>query len=165
MAKAEEVDPAPGIGDLLPGAQFIDAYRVTLAGPPLDARDAARRMFARPPAWVSRLLALRNAIVAPLGLKTGRETAGYTDRISMFPVQSATNDRLVLGFEDKHLDFRVVVDVLATGGDSAVTATTLVRTHNLFGRSYLAVILPFHRLIVRASLEGMGALGGTPRRL
>ena len=159
MAKAEEVDPAPGIGDLLPGAQFIDAYRVTLAGTHPDAREAARQMLARPPAWVSRLLALRNAIVTPLGLKTGRETEGHADRIGMFPVQSATNDRLVLGFQDKHLDFRVVVDVLETAGGSAATATTLVRTHNLLGRSYLAVILPFHRLIVRASLEGVTGNG------
>ena len=32
-------------------------------------------------------------------------------------------------------------------------ATTLVKTHNLFGRIYLATILPFHRLIVRNMLQ------------
>jgi hypothetical protein len=34
-----------------------------------------------------------------------------------------------------------------------VTATTLVRTNNWPGRTYLAVILPFHRLVVRALLK------------
>jgi hypothetical protein len=33
-----------------------------------------------------------------------------------------------------------------------VTATTLVRTHNLVGRLYLLVITPFHRVIVRTML-------------
>jgi hypothetical protein len=39
----------------------------------------------------------------------------------------------------------------ATG--QRVTATTLVRTHNWLGRTYLAIILPFHRLVVRAMLR------------
>jgi hypothetical protein len=60
---------------------------------------------------------------------------------------------LVAGFNDKHLDFRVVVDVAAAGPGQSVTATTLVMTHNLFGRCYLAIILPFHRLIARAMLR------------
>ena len=34
-----------------------------------------------------------------------------------------------------------------------VTATTLVKTHNWLGRTYLAIIMPFHRLIVRAMLR------------
>ena len=58
-----------------------------------------------------------------------------------------------MGFDDWHLDFRVVVDVLALGADrQQVTATTLVRTHNWMGRAYLALIMPFHRMIVRTML-------------
>ena len=38
-----------------------------------------------------------------------------------------------------------------------VTATTLVRTHNWLGRAYLAIILPFHRLIVRTLLRQVAA--------
>ncbi|MGY4574689.1 hypothetical protein ACVWY5_007759 [Bradyrhizobium sp. USDA 3256] len=38
----------------------------------------------------------------------------------------------------------------------SITATTLVHTHNWFGRAYLAVILPFHRLIVPAMLRKAG---------
>ena len=57
------------------------------------------------------------------------------------------------GFNDKHLDFRLVVDVAAAGATRNVTATTLVLTHNWLGRAYLALILPFHRLIVPAMLR------------
>jgi Protein of unknown function (DUF2867) len=50
-----------------------------------------------------------------------------------------------------------VVDVASTGARQDVTATTLVRTHNRLGRTYLSIILPFHRLIVRAMMRQVGA--------
>ena len=66
---------------------------------------------------------------------------------------SETPDRLVAGFNDRHPDFRVVVDVAHSGAQQSVTATTLVKTHNWLGRTYLAIILPFHRLILRAMMQ------------
>jgi hypothetical protein len=73
--------------------------------------------------------------------------------IGIFPVLSETPERLVAGFNDHHLDFRVVVDVAAAEAGQQVTTTTLVLTHNLLGQTYLAIILPFHRLVVRAMLR------------
>jgi hypothetical protein len=49
------------------------------------------------------------------------------------------------------------VDVAAAGPGRRVTATTLVLTHNLLGRVYLKIILPFHRLVVRALLRQVAA--------
>lgn len=152
--KVEQVAPNVETNVLLAGADFADAFRLALAGPTLDARQAAERMMGRSPRWVETLLVLRNALVAPFGLKTSG--AGYsatTDAIGIFPVLSETPDRLVAGFDDSHLDFRVIVDVSACGDGQQVTATTLVRTNNWLGRIYLAVILPFHRRVVRALLK------------
>jgi len=156
--KVREVDPDVDPGALLPGAQFIDAYRIAVEDAALDARQAAERMLARGPRWIDALLTLRNLIVAPFGLKTSAPNqSGTADIIGLFPVLSQTPDRLVAGFDDKHLDFRVVVDVAGSGGSRNVTATTLVLTHNLLGRVYLATILPFHRLVVRAMLRQVAA--------
>ena len=100
------------------------------------------------------MLALRNYLVTPFGLKTSAPNeTGASDIVGIFPIVSQSPDRLVAGFDDRHLDFRVVVDVAACGHGHRVTATTLVRTHNLLGRAYLAIILPFHRLVVRAMLR------------
>ncbi|RVA61432.1 DUF2867 domain-containing protein, partial [Mesorhizobium sp. M7A.F.Ca.CA.001.11.2.1] len=33
-----------------------------------------------------------------------------------------------------------------------VAATTIVKTHNWLGRAYLAIIMPFHRIVVPAML-------------
>jgi hypothetical protein len=145
-----DVDPAPWLA----GAEFIDAFRVENGGGSIDAREAAKRMFARSPRWVDMLVNLRNLIVAPLGLKTsGAGERAPGDMIGLFPVLSETPQRLVAGFNDNHLDFRVVVDVAPDGAGQQITATTLVRTHNRLGRIYLAIITPFHRLVVRSLLR------------
>jgi Protein of unknown function (DUF2867) len=155
--KVREVPPTADSGSLLAGAQFIDAFSLEVDGRALDARQAAQKMFARSPGWVDALLRMRNMIVAPLGLKTSGAKETVREMIGTFPVLSETPDRLVAGFNDRHLDFRVVVDVATFPDNQLITATTLVLTHNLLGRVYLAIILPFHRLIVPAMMRQVAA--------
>ena len=157
--KVREVDPDVDPGALLPGAQFIDAYRIAVedaaarraagGGKNAGARAALDRRPAEP-------AQSHRGAVRPEDLRR-RTQSGTADIIGLFPVVSQTPDRLVAGFDDKHLDFRVVVDVAGSGGSRNVTATTLVLTHNLLGRVYLAIILPFHRLVVRAMLRQVAA--------
>ncbi|MEO8318088.1 MAG: DUF2867 domain-containing protein [Bradyrhizobium sp.] len=150
----QEITPVVDTDALLAGAQFADAFRVEIADPALDARHAAERMMARQPRWAEALVTLRNALVAPFGLKTsGATPTAPREMIGIFPIISETPDRLIAGFNDSHLDFRVVVDVGTSGAARNVTLTTLVLTHNWFGRTYLAVIMPFHRLIAPALLR------------
>jgi len=153
-----EVTPAVDPNTLLPGAQFADAFRIDVNDRALDARQAAERMIARQPRWAEALVTLRNILVAPFGLKTsGASATAPREMIGIFPIVSQTPDRLVAGFNDRHLDFRLVVDVATSGTTQNVTATTLVLTHNWLGRTYLAVIMPFHRLIVRTLLRQVAA--------
>jgi hypothetical protein len=156
--KVWTVQPNVDTGVLLAGAQFSDAFRVAIDGTALDARGAAERMLGRQPRWIGALMALRDCLVTPFGLKTsdpnGRTS---TEIIGIFPVLSQSPARLVAGFDDSHLDFRVVVDVATAGPGQQVTATTLVLTHNWLGRIYLAIILPFHRLVVRSMLRQVAA--------
>jgi len=151
-----EIKPDVDRDSVLAGAQFADAFRVTVTDPKLDARSAADRIFSRSPRWVEALLDLRNMIVAPFGLKTsGSGEKNVSGMVGMFPILSETPERLVAGFDDHHLDFRIVVDVTPVDGgqDRNVTTTTLVLTHNWHGRAYLAAILPFHRVIAKTMLQ------------
>ena len=153
-----EVTSAIDLNTLLPGAQFADAFRIEVTDRALDARQAAERMIGRQPWWADALVTLRNILVTPFGLKTsGASKTAPKEMIGIFPIVSQTPDRLVAGFNDKHLDFRVVVDVATSGATQEVTATTVVLTHNWLGRTYLAVIMPFHRLIVRTLLRQVAA--------
>ncbi|HEX7686809.1 MAG TPA: DUF2867 domain-containing protein [Burkholderiaceae bacterium] len=144
-ARAVSAPPDPGCAMLLPGHQFADAYRVPVP-PGMDAMAATRLAFARGPWWVRGLMALRNGVVGVFGLKAA-SSAG-------FPVISQSPERVVLGFDDRHLDFRIVV-ALAGG---CATLTTAVRWHNAFGRAYLAVVMPFHRVIAARMLEGVAGV-------
>ena len=147
---AEAVSPSLQSTGLLEGTTYADAYRLHTNEPNLDAITATRRVMQRMPRWTSVLLDIRNILVMPLGLKrAGHHQPPGTVHIGPFPVISQTPERVVLGFDDKHLDFRLVVD--SAGGE--ITGTTLIRTHNLLGRAYLAAVLPFHHLIVPAMLR------------
>ena len=93
-----EIKPAVDADALLAGAQFADAFGLDIDGRTLDARQAAERMMARAPRWIDALLALRNILVAPFGLKTsGAGATAHRDMIGIFPVISQTPDRLVAG--------------------------------------------------------------------
>jgi hypothetical protein len=151
MNKADA--PPIAIDTLLPGADFTDTYCVRVAES-LDAFEAARRMMERRPRWVGGLLMLRNLAVTPFGLK--REAPVGSERIGIFPIVSASPEQVVMGFDDVHLDFRLVVEVSPDGSGQQVTATTFVRTRNRLGRLYLVAVKRFHRMIVPAMLAQVG---------
>lgn len=139
---------------LLSGAQFADAFALILSGKNLDALSAAQGAFGQSPRWIKFLLHARNILVAPFGLKQGatKNSAG-PGTIGIFPVLLQSANQIVMGLDDRHLDFRLFVDVSDIGaGQQSVTATTVVKTHNLLGRAYLTAILPFHRVIARTML-------------
>ena len=148
-----EVTPNVDAGAVLAGAQFIDAFRAEVGASTVNAREACTRMVLHGPRWIDALTRLRNILVTPFGLKTSGEGA-YAPHglIGLFPVIDETPERLVAGFNDHHLDFRLVIDVSGEAARRQVTSTTLVRTHNLLGRSYLTVIMPFHKVVVRSMM-------------
>ena len=151
-----EVTPDVDANTLLAGAQFVDAFRVEIGAATVNAREACTRMVLHGPRWIDVLLRLRNILVTPFGLKTSGEGAPAPHGlIGLFPVVDETPERLVAGFDDYHLDFRIVVDVAGDAAGRQVTSTTLVRTHNLLGRTYLTLIMPFHKLVVRSMMTGI----------
>ncbi len=150
----QEIRPTVDRDAVLPGAGFVDAFSIGIGGRALDARTAATRMIERGPQWIGILMRLRNLIVAPFGLKRPPPNPpGGSDTIGIFPVKSETPQRLVAGFDDSHLDFRLVIEIDGDASGRRVVASTLVRTNNRLGRIYLATIMPFHRLVVRAMLR------------
>ena len=133
---------------ILPGADWVDRFAGEIGDRQLQSREAVEALFARPPAWISQLMTMRNVIVRPLGLRTVQMT--MADSVGGFPVLSSSSTRTVLGFDDWHLDFRIVVDLIGTAEHTnpILSVTTLVRRKSIFGRAYLTFVGPFHRRIV-----------------
>lgn len=153
MADVFPEDPALPHPALLQ-ADWADRYAVISPEPAMPAIRAAQLALGQSPAWVRRLLDLRNRVVAPFGLKAAEMKLGEAGSVGAFPIVSERDEQVVLGFNDKHLDFRIVIDVASAGAaGSRVSVTTLVDRHNAFGRLYILAITPFHRLIVRTTLR------------
>ncbi len=132
------------------GASLTDSFAVALPpGAPADVDTLATLLFADPPLWFTILLAIRDRVMTLFGVKASH-TLSAGEHIAFFPVLSRSADEIVLGADDRHLDFRASV-LLRT--DRTLVATTVVRCHNLLGRLYLAAILPFHILVVNDALR------------
>lgn len=153
IGTVREVTPEVDAGAVLSGAQFMDAFRVEVGAAAVTAREACTRIVTNAPRWVDALTRLRNILVTPFGLKqSGEGVPAPGGLIGLFPVLSETPERLIAGFNDSHLDFRIVVDVAGDAASHQVTLTTLVKTNNLLGRSYLMLITPFHKLVARGMM-------------
>jgi hypothetical protein len=144
---------------------LADAYETALPeGAVHDPEALARFIFSSSPAWVSKLMRLRDLIVGAFGLKTVKGLRQSAEkRIGIFRIIERHPGEIILGEDDSHLDFRVSVLVRSEprGGDRAcfVVVSTVVHCHNCLGRSYIFFIEPFHRLVVKAGLRRAAALG------
>lgn len=161
MTKARAV-PMPSNSVLAPlyeGADLLDAYAIRLPqGASDDLEVLARAAFERQAWWIRALTRIRDAVMTTVAVKSSRAVglaaAAGGPVIGFFPVLSKSATELVLGADDRHLDFRVTIQLRADAlHGRELIAATVVHCHNRLGRTYLAAIAPFHRLIVPASLE------------
>lgn len=119
-------------------------------------------LFIQPgPKWVERLFALRNMIASLFKLKTSIDAVDKPDsqlwepgaQAGIFKVFEIKPNEIILGEDDKHLDFRVSLLITQDGQRKIVTVTTMVKYHNALGRCYFFFVKPFHRLIVPMTLR------------
>jgi len=149
--------PANAISSWYPHADLADSFSIPLSqDTSRDIRVLAVRMLAKQPAFVRMLMSVRDTVMAKAGVATstdiGRRVDGK-DRIGVFPIFSSSPSEIVLGFDDRHLDFRSSIAIVRSASGDVLVATTVVRCHNLLGRLYLLAIRPFHVAIVRAGLR------------
>ncbi|MES3024551.1 MAG: DUF2867 domain-containing protein [Pseudomonadota bacterium] len=159
--------PHSSITHVYKSTNLADAFAIDLpVGASGDPDLLARFIFAQQPGWIVNLTKVRDAIVVCFGLKTAKHLATLAgagaDRVGIFKVYSTSATEIILGEDDKHLDFRL--SVLCSAGPTPeagrrLTVSTVVHCHNLLGRSYLFVIAPFHRLVVKASLRRAADVG------
>jgi len=147
---------------------LADAYSIELPpGASTNPELLARFIFSNQARWVGSLMAVRDALVGGLGLKTARQLAAFggqssNGRLGIFRIYGTSPTEVILGEDDKHLDFRLSV-LCSTepwpGGTRRLTLSTVVHCHNLLGRAYILAIAPFHRLVVRSSLRRAARIG------
>ena len=109
--------PVPSDSVLAPryvGANLLDAFAIRL---PVRANDdlevLARAGFERQAWWIRALTRVRDVMMAPVGVKSSRAVgaaaAARGPVIGFFPLLSKSAGELVVGEDDRHLDFRVAL--------------------------------------------------------
>jgi hypothetical protein len=149
---------------------LADAYAIRLPENAItDPELLARFLFSQQAPWIAGLMRIRDTLVAGFGLKTSGQlkspSAGSRNdkRISIFKIYERGTHEILLGEDDKHLDFRVSVlhQTRTVSAESApfLVVSTVVHCHNLLGRTYIRLIAPFHRLIIQSSLRRAARAG------
>lgn len=127
--------------------------------------DEIAEAFVKPlPRWADVLMAMRNRIVALVGLKRSKKSYGKIrseqfvpgKKVGFFNVYNRTTNELILGEDDKHLNFRVSLFLDHPEDDLSrkiVAVTTVVTFNNWMGSVYFFFVKPFHKLIVPAMLR------------
>ena len=150
---------------------YVDSYKGFLPNTnrTYTSTEIGKAFFSSGPKWIDYLFSLRNRIVKLFGLKT---SDGITDRqkqltefkcepgeqMGLFKVIDKTENEVIIGEDDKHLNFKVSLlyqqktDVTS---NDMLTITTVVKFNNWFGRLYFLPVRPFHKLIVPAMLKGI----------
>ena len=134
----------------------------------LKSVDLGRAFFSSAPKWVDKLFGLRNKIVGMFGLKTSGSLdrqqildnlkCEQGDQVGLFRVFDKSDNEIILGEDDKHLNFRVSLFLDELKDDKLkkqITISTTVLFNNWFGRFYFLLVRPFHKLIVPAMLKGI----------
>jgi hypothetical protein len=167
-ATSVSLPPESAIANAYASMHLADAYSIELpTEASTDPEVLARFIFAHQAPWISTLTAVRDALVAGFGLKTAKHLASLdaqsgAGRLGIFRIYRTTSTEVVLGEDDKHLDFRL--SVLCSGESSPgakrrLILSTVVHCHNRFGRLYIFFIAPFHRLVVQSSLRSAARVG------
>ncbi|MOA43140.1 hypothetical protein D3C78_1652630 [compost metagenome] len=76
--------------------------------------------------------------------------------VGLFKILEKTDNEIIMGENDRHLDFKV--SLLAQQTEStiaAITISTVVNYHNWFGKFYFFFVKPFHKRIVSVMLKRM----------
>ncbi len=135
---------------------FQDAYAVALSDAGISIQNIYLNIFAHSPNWVNGLLRLRNNIVGLFGLDTYKNSSEIStnnlkvgSKTGIFKIYAISDNEIIAGEDDKHLDFRVSV----VKQNKKVIISTLVHYNNNFGRAYMTLIMPFHKMVVKAMLK------------
>jgi len=128
------------------------------------------------PNWLKFLFGIRNKIAKLVGLKTNdlsghknidpntdiaKHNFSVGETLGLFKVYNITEKEVVLGLDDKHLDFRASLlldqnldeNKILKNDHRSLTISTKVKYNNLFGKIYFMPVKPFHRKIVPSMLK------------
>jgi hypothetical protein len=149
-------------------AWFSDCYQANLNDPSQSVVDLFEAVLGHHPRWVRLLLIARNRVAGLARLDVPPDATIHRferkpnyavgDTIGPWPIFVLTDNELIAGRNNNHLDFRFSVLKLKAPSP-AVAFSTICNVHNQFGKLYLFFIVPFHRWGMRQLMQRAVAAG------
>ncbi|WP_405630896.1 DUF2867 domain-containing protein [Pseudoalteromonas sp. Ld20] len=151
------------ISKVLHDAYFFDVYSFHSHIKNRSSLQVWLDHAATTPAWVNFLMATRNRVVGLFGLKNLGTLGGFDsskpksdykvgDRVGIFTLLYLSDEEVVLGDSDKHLDVQVSIFRDEIQGNF-ISISTVVHVHNFLGKLYMLFVKPMHKMIVPASIK------------
>ncbi|WP_100615704.1 DUF2867 domain-containing protein [Confluentibacter citreus] len=150
---------------------YVDSFQgiINDANNKFTSGDVGKAFFSSGPKWIGHLFAMRNRIASLFGLKTAgnltdreRQLENFKcepgERLGLFKVFTKTENEVILGEDDKHLNFRVSLFLKEQTNKTyykELTVSTAVEFNNWFGRLYFLPVRPFHKRIVPTMLKSI----------
>lgn len=144
-------------------ANYVDCFSIAVADN-VTVEDCIRHFFSWPK-WVVVLFKIRNIVVKPFGIRTRKEDIELllhpvfdfrvNGNIGFARVLEITPDEVLSFGADWHLDTWFSMAVKETGEGRMLYTTTMVKYNNFIGRCYMTTIRPFHKLIVKTSMNSL----------
>lgn len=142
---------------------YIDSYEYVIIDfdDKISIHDIAETFVKPGPEWVEILFKIRNKIALVFKLKTpvsiikenikDNKKWATGAQAGIFKVFAKSENEIVLGEDDKHLDLRVSL-ILEKNGlnerEKRITVTTVVKINNRLGRCYFFIVKPVHKTMV-----------------
>lgn len=161
IIKCKNIPDESQIHNNMKSIDYFDSYMVIK-----ETQDSIQKITERIftlPIWVKTLLNLRYYVfVKPLGLKTGKKEENniekkrndvYRNNFGSISIVSSNSNEIIMGDNDKHLDYRISIYKQNDGIFTKIVLTTFVKFNNKLGKTYFAIIRPFHKLVVNSLLK------------
>lgn len=150
---------------------FVDSFEGILIdkNSSINSQKVGKAFFTSSPKWVEKLMLFRNKVVSVFGLKTSgndndrqKQLDNFKcekgEQLGLFKVFSRTENEVVLGEDDKHLNFRISLFLeqnIEEPEKKKLIISTTIEFNNWFGKIYFLPVRPFHKLIVPTMLKAI----------
>lgn len=134
---------------------YEDTFSITVNRAHLSFEEIqAAFIKTKGPWWIDFLFSIRDAVVGCFGISTRADHQRSKNSFGLFPILQRRPRELVLGEDEKHLNFRILLKLDSpVAGSYKLSFKTLVHFNNLLGRLYYIPVKPIHKLIVPGMLQ------------
>lgn len=133
---------------------FEDCFSGNNAFPNKSPKELAEIALANSPLWFRILFSIRQKLASLIGLttKTSQGTNPGVGFLLSLPVVQDDETAFEAGLADKHLDFTLRI----SKENNQIHLKTQIWFNNIWGKIYLAIVKPFHNLILAHWVKALG---------